>query len=145
MLPKCTITWDDGVIGPNDGADRHAAEYVLSLGGVVEVEIDGPAARSRPRTSLPGRAFRLTRVGLADNLDVTDAGLEAFKGCQNLNVLDLTDTRVTDAGLAHLARLSGLTNLLLAQTKVTAEGVERLAKALPKCKITWDGGVIGPK
>jgi hypothetical protein len=28
---------------------------------------------------------------------------------------------------------------------VTAKGVEGLAKALPKCKITWDGGVIEPR
>ena len=34
--------------------------------------------------------------------------------------------------------------LNLAKTKVTAKGVEALAKALPGCKIVWDGGAIEP-
>src|SRR5262249_30725449 len=49
-----------------------------------------------------------------------------------------------DAGLAHVAGMDQLIELNLAKTKVTAKGVEGLAKALPKCKITWDGGVIEP-
>jgi len=52
---------------------------------------------------------------------------------------------VSDDGLAHLAGLDKLTRLTLTMTKVTATGVEGLAKALPKCKIEWNGGVIGPK
>jgi hypothetical protein len=38
-----------------------------------------------------------------------------------------------------------LTELNVIMTAVTAKGVEKLAKARPKCKITWDGGVIEPK
>ena len=38
-----------------------------------------------------------------------------------------------------------LTELDLRETQVTAKGVEGLAKSLPKCKITWGGGVIEPK
>jgi hypothetical protein len=37
-----------------------------------------------------------------------------------------------------------LTVLGLAKTAVTKEGVEDLAKALPRCRIVWDGGVIEP-
>jgi hypothetical protein len=29
-------------------------------------------------------------------------------------------------------------------TKVSPAGIETLKKALPKCKIEWDGGVIEP-
>jgi eukaryotic-like serine/threonine-protein kinase len=54
-------------------------------------------------------------------------------------------TPVTDTGLACLAGRDKLTLLDLSNTKVTAKGVEGLAKALPKCKFTWDGGVIEPK
>jgi hypothetical protein len=47
--------------------------------------------------------------------------------------------------LAHLTGLDKLIELKLAKSKVTAKGVEELAKALPKCKVTWDGGVIEPE
>jgi serine/threonine protein kinase/Leucine-rich repeat (LRR) protein len=139
-IPSCAITWNDGVIEPNDGSDRRAAEYVLSIGGVVEIDRVGEI---KFLARLPKRASRLTRADLSNNPEVTDAGLSAFKDCQHLNVLDLTGTPVTDAGLAHLSGLSELKNLPLSKTKVTSNGVERLAKALPRCKIVWDGGIIG--
>ena len=142
MLPKCTIVWDGGVFDPNFGSDRRAAEYVLSLDGGVEID---PGGEIKALVKLPKSVFRLTRVALVNNWEVRDGGLPAFKDCQKLNVLDLTGTRVTDAGLAHLTELSELKNLLLAKTRVTAKGVGELAKALPKCKITWDGGVIEPR
>ena len=41
--------------------------------------------------------------------------------------------------------LTELKDLLLGKTKVTIEGIEELSKALPNCRITWDGGVIEPK
>ncbi|QDU21310.1 bifunctional serine/threonine-protein kinase/formylglycine-generating enzyme family protein [Urbifossiella limnaea] len=224
---------------PVADTDRKAAEYVLSIGGEITVNEQGPAIKAV--TNLPREAFRLTWVGLPNNKQVTDAGLAAFKDCKNLGGLqlegapvtdaglihlkdgtgltglDLCGTKVTDAGLAHLkgctkltylqlgdtqttdaglshfkdcknlmhlnlsrtqvgdaglARLKecgGLTTLWLdgapvtdaglshltgldmlielklARTKVTARGVEGLAKALPKCKIAWDGGTIEPK
>jgi hypothetical protein len=51
---------------------------------------------------------------------------------------------MTDAGLAHLTGVDKLTSLYRAKTKVTTQGVEGLAKALPRCKIQWDGGTIEP-
>jgi len=86
----------------------------------------------------------LSTLWLADT-SITDAGLALFKDCKNLTQLALDGTQVTDAGLADLAGLDKLTDLNLANTKVTAKGVEGLAKALPKCKITWNGGVIEPR
>jgi hypothetical protein len=76
---------------------------------------------------------------------VTDVDLAELKGCMSLSHLSLDSTPVTDAGLAHLAGLDQLTELQLRETKVTVKGVETLTKALPKCKIAWDGGVIEPK
>jgi hypothetical protein len=35
--------------------------------------------------------------------------------------------------------------LRVKKTKVTATGIDDLKKALPKCKIGWDGGVSGPR
>jgi hypothetical protein len=76
---------------------------------------------------------------------VGDAGVARLKDCGNLTTLWLEGTPVTDAGLSHVNGLDKLIDLKLTKTKVTAQGVEGLAKMLPKCKITWDGGVIEPK
>jgi len=62
-----------------------------------------------------------------------------------LTDLSLLGTQVGDPGLAHLAGLNELTGLDIRETKVTPKGVEDLAKALPKCRIHWDGGVIEPR
>ena len=88
--------------------------------------------------------MNLASVHLYSTL-VSDAGLIHLKDCKKLTDLSLLGTQVSDAGLAHLAGLDALTDLDLRETKVTAKGVEGLAKALPKCRIEWDSGVIEPK
>ena len=59
--------------------------------------------------------------------------------------LSLAGSGLTDAGIKHLAGLPKLEWLDLRKTKASAAGVAELQKALPKCKIEWDGGVIEPK
>ncbi len=70
---------------------------------------------------------------------VSDEGLAPFKGCQDLTDLNLAGTKVSDKGLAHFNDCKNLTVLRLQKTKVTAAKIEELKKALPKCKIEWDG------
>jgi hypothetical protein len=84
----------------------------------------------------------VTLLQLGDT-KVNDASLARLKDCKKLAVLYLEGTQVTDAGLTYLVGLTELTYLKLTRTKVTAKGVEGLAKALPKCKIEWDGGSGG--
>ena len=110
----------------------------------------------------------LMRIGLG-NTGITDAGLAHLKALKSLTQLNLNSTRVSDAGLIHLKELAALAemrldhtqvtdaglehltglatlrNLHLEKTQVTAAGVAKLAKALPKCKIAWDGGTVEPK
>jgi serine/threonine protein kinase/Leucine-rich repeat (LRR) protein len=74
---------------------------------------------------------------------VTDKSLAFLKDFPELRTLDLSGTTVTDAGLAHLRESKNLTSIGLQKTKVTAKGVEDFAKALPQCRIEWDGGVLG--
>jgi hypothetical protein len=89
--------------------------------------------------------FQELRV-LAVGSSVTDAGLAKLAMLPKLNVLWLDgNTRVTDAGLDHFAKCKELTNLYLSKTGVTKAGVEKLAKALPNCRIEYDGGTIEPK
>src|SRR5262249_55590819 len=101
-IPRCRIEWDGGVIEPKvpSDSDRKAAEWVLSIGGVVRV--NGQDRDIKAAADLPKEPFRLTLVLLHENRQVTDAGLANLKGCGSLVYLDLPGTQVTDAGLAHL-------------------------------------------
>jgi len=76
---------------------------------------------------------------------MNDDGVAHLKGCKKLNTVWLDGTQITDVGLVHFAGMNELSRLILVNTKATAKGIENLAKALPKCKIEWDGGVIEPK
>jgi len=76
---------------------------------------------------------------------VSDAGLAYFKDCKDLTYLHLGGTQVSDLGLAHLKGCNNLTYLGVRETKVTAAKIEELKKALPKCKLEWDGGIIEPR
>jgi serine/threonine protein kinase len=100
--------------------DRRAAEYVLSIGGHVQINDQGQWINA---DSLPKEPFRLTGVNLEGNQKVTDAGLAHFKDCKALTHLHLSGTRVTDAGLAHFKDCKGLKILWLGFTKVSDVGL----------------------
>ncbi len=101
------------VLGKRD-PDRQAAEYVLSIGGTVQINDMGGTLKVV--SQLPKEAFRLTKVGLSKNQQVSDAGLVSFEGCKNVTQLDVAHTRVTDAGLAHFKAIMNLTYLSLYDT-----------------------------
>lgn len=56
------------------------------------------------------------------NPDVTDQTLEALRGMQALQELDLNGTQLTDTGLRVLKDLPVLSDLRLARTKITDQG-----------------------
>ena len=85
----------------------------------------------------------LTAVHLY-NTQVTDAGMVHFKDCKSLTYLNLNSTPVSDAGMVHFKDCKGLLNVSLLKTRVTAAKIEELKKALPQCRIEWDGGTISP-
>lgn len=116
-LPGCKIEWN----GESMESDRDAAEYVLSIRGVVHV--NHKADDIRTISELPPGALRLTGVFLGVNRQVTDADLAHFQDCQHLTHLDLNGTQVTDAGLVHFAGCKNLDALELPSTQVTAAGL----------------------
>jgi serine/threonine protein kinase len=85
----------------------------------------------------------LRELVLGEN-PLTDADVDHLAALHALDELWLHETQLSDTGLLKLTPLKRLATLNVAKTKVTAEGVKALAKALPRCKITWDGGVIEP-
>ena len=57
---------------------------------------------------------------------------------QKVTELNLTAYNLTDAGLKDLAKLQNLQYVNLYDTKVTEAGVAELQKALPKCRISHE-------
>jgi hypothetical protein len=47
-------------------------------------------------------------------------------------------------GLANIRGMTGLRHLVIRKSAVNKGDIEKLATVLPKCKIEWDGGTIGP-
>ena len=86
---------------------------------------------------------KLKTLNLHDT-GVSDAGLVHFKDFKSLEHINVRETQVTDAGLHHFKDCKNLKQLWLNNTKVTNAGIDELKKALPQCKIEWDGGVIEP-
>lgn len=58
---------------------------------------------------------------------------------KELRVLNLAHTAIQDNALKEITKLSQLKSLDLRGTKVSANGVGELQKALPQCRIVWDG------
>ncbi len=101
--------------------DRKAAEYVLSIGG--QVQVDGRDRNINAAAELPRDPFRLTWVGLKDSNQVSDTGLAKFKECKNLTFLGLFDTSVSDEGLVNFQNCTRLTFLNLSRTKISDAGL----------------------
>ena len=70
--------------------DRRAAEYVLSIGGTVQV--NAVIRDLKAVGELPKETFRLTAFSTGDGTKVSNAGMAAFEGCTNLTQLDLPQT-----------------------------------------------------
>jgi serine/threonine protein kinase len=87
---------------------------------------------------------KLTDLDLT-NTSITDVALTLVKECKELRWLHLDGTAASDAGLVELEECKNLSYLGARNTNVSAPGIERLRKALPKCKIEWDKGVIEPR
>ena len=102
--------------------DRRAAEYVMSVGGYVQIENE-----INPRFyigELPKGPFQLREVALFDQPRMTDAGLAAFKGCTRLASLSLHGDQLTDAALAHFKDCKNLIHLFIGGKSFSDRGLE---------------------
>lgn len=91
-----------------------------------------------------GKLPALRQLALNSFPRVTSQGLAHLVGLPNLTILDLENTPIDDGGVKHLKQMSLLRVLTLRKTRLTAAGIDELKAALPKCLITWDGGMIVP-
>ena len=103
-----------------------------------------------PLAGMPLTYLAIANTKLSDLTPLKGMPLESL-WCSETRVTDLsplkglpltnfhcTDTPVS--GLLPLEDCKSLTHLQCAGTKVTAAQIAALQKALPKCKIEWDGG-----
>lgn len=121
-VPGCRVQHDGGVIEAID-VDRKAAEWVLSVGGMVR--LNGGGVEFRDAAKLPPEQFTLTWVRL-DKAAVTDASLAQLTAPAGLTYLSMNNPGVTDAGMTHVAGIRGLKTLSLNGTAVTDFGLARL-------------------
>ena len=108
---------------PNATPDRKAAEYVLSVGGWVNVNVNGQDKEVKSAAMLPNDAFQITSVNLNGIKQVSDARLAIFKDCKNLTSLDLSGTQLSNTGLANFKECKNLTELFLSDTNVNDAGL----------------------
>lgn len=100
--------------------DRRAAEYVLSIGGWVQID---DKVKIATLAELPNESFTLKVVNLYRNQNVTDAGLVSFKDCRMLTYLVLQNTNVSDEGLVNFKSSAELSGLNLGFTQVGDAGL----------------------
>ncbi|RLS56814.1 MAG: hypothetical protein DWH91_05750 [Planctomycetota bacterium] len=104
-------------------AERQAAEWVLSIGGIIMIRENGRDQWPQGAGELPKAPFELIVVRLAGNQQVNDAALACFQGCQNLTELVLNNTPVNDAGLVYFKDCKNLAILELHGTRTSDTGL----------------------
>ncbi|MCX7423389.1 MAG: leucine-rich repeat protein [Planctomycetia bacterium] len=121
-LPKCKIAWDSANLATSDDPDRREAMYVLSVGGMVQIN-ETPQEYTDVR-ELPKSRFRLTSIVINDvKQQVSAAGLIACRGCQHLTQLSISGVSLGDAGLEPFRQCKNLKTLALGRTNVTDAGL----------------------
>ncbi|MBI1346638.1 protein kinase [bacterium] len=134
LLPAERLSQQTTVVAFAD-ADRKAAEYVLSIGGKVQInEIPKDLTSLQ---ELPQDDFRLTSAKLLSNSNVTEAGLQNFAGTAHLRHVELSGvSQLTDASLAHFRQNRQLSFLGLAFTKINGRGF-RFLHDCAELQVLW--------
>jgi eukaryotic-like serine/threonine-protein kinase len=116
--------------------DREAAQWVLSVGGKVDVSVGGQELFVPDASQLPKEAFRVVRVqvgGITAVNDETLAKLRDLTACRNV---DLMSTEITDTALKHLENFVALQDISVRNTKITGEGFKHLRKCVLLKQVT---------
>ena len=121
--------------------DREAAEYALSLGGMVRVNDQDRDLKAI--SDLPREPFRLTGLTLKES-HANDAALAPFRSCKNLSYLDLSWMDLTGAGLTNFKDCKHLKILSLAcSPKITDAGFGNFKDCKELRWLDLDGTQVG--
>jgi hypothetical protein len=121
-----------------------AADAVAGL-PLVELTLnrlpDLPPGFGAKLAGMPGLRY----ASLAHTTALTEDQLAGLAKSRSLRTLILRDTKLTDARLAALDPLAGLTRLQIdLNPRLSEAAVKAFAAAHPRCRVEWDGGVLGP-
>lgn len=119
------------------GADLNDEQLgILSLAAASIADLDLQSAGLDDSDLAAIDEFAALRVLRLSNNNLTDAGVAALAGMQNLEVLNLYgNASVGDDALDSLAALENLTAVYLWGTAVTPEGIERLRALRPQLEV----------
>lgn len=147
------------------------ADWVLSTGGSVVVNVDGQSQSIEQEGELPDQPFKLNAVAwdiypgdrnsqvtdaelqrltqLTDlrqldlwAADVTDAGVRSLSAIGSLERLQLSGTRITDASFESLDKLANLRELGLIDVNVSPAAIKRFSQRHPKCNVIRSKKVV---
>jgi hypothetical protein len=102
-------------------AERAAAEWVLSVGGSVEVIVGDRGIVKVTQGELPAEDFAIRIASLVSCRLVADDDLKRFSRCRRIWHLNLSNTPLTGSGLSHLEGLPRLHDLLLGGSGLSDE------------------------
>ncbi|MFO1002753.1 MAG: hypothetical protein U0936_20685 [Planctomycetaceae bacterium] len=108
-----------------------------TLPNMTYVNLDGCQCTRQHIAALS--KLKLTHL-LTTGSEIDDTNVKTIAGMSSLMSVGVARCQLTDVGLSELKTLSRLNYINLIDTKVTAAGVADFQKALPECKIVWDGG-----
>jgi len=121
----------------NAGLDDTALAQLPKMRKLKRLVLDGNQIRGTGLSALNNQpALVDLSLGCPTLTDLLAKNLAELKQLQRLS---LAGSSLGDAGIKHLEGLTNLQWIDLRNTKVTASGVAALQKALPQCKIEWDG------
>jgi len=115
-------------ISTSSNPNLTAAEWVLSIGGHVDVITNGKKVTAHRLEDLPKEPFFVYSIYLNDNKKVTDDRFRLLKDLKRLEGLYLKRTSITSTDLQHLVELTNLTQLDISFTSVGDDGLQYLPK-----------------
>jgi hypothetical protein len=78
------------------------------------------------------------------NTKITERGLQELANHPGLRKLELGGMKLTEKQVRAFLNFTELRSLSVTETGLTKDDIDLLQRALPNCRIEWDGGVIAP-
>lgn len=118
----------DGTSGRASEAARTVAEWVVSIGGKVDLLVEGrwPSRWVLSPADLPDKSVFIRGIELAEVAQVTDSDTDRLRKLHGLTFLSLSGTSISDLGVEKLRGHTELKHLWICNTKITDAALKHL-------------------